>query len=111
MSRPINPFTVDLRHAFRPMCRCESCTCTRIFAMKDGHILIAHMDQINQLTRDAAAAAFKQKEAMNRRLRFIEGIVAAAIHRNAGWGSSSESSGSADGLAAAAERILRISPS
>ena len=97
-STSINPFTVDLRHAFRPKCRCESCTRIRIFAMKDGHILIAHIDQIDRLTRDAASprfagggssslsvsgadgktAAFKQKEAEDRRLRFIEGIVAAA---------------------------------
>ena len=120
MSTPINPFTVDLRHAFRPMCRCESCTCTRIAAMKDGHILIAHMNQINQLTRDAAAAAFKQKEAEHRRLRFIEGIVAAAIHHNAMDGSSSVPISFADGNTAAtnsmnqlvaAAGVLRISSS
>ena len=76
-STPINPFTVDLRHTFRPMCLCESCTRTRIAAMKDGHILIAHIDQIDRLTH----AAFKQKQATDRRLRFIEGIVAVAVER------------------------------
>ena len=73
-STSINPFTVDLRHAFRPKCLCESCTRTRIGAMKDGHILIAHINEIDRLTH----AALKRKEAGDRRLRFIEGIVAAA---------------------------------
>jgi len=76
-STPINPFTVDLRHSFRPICLCKSCTRIRIAAMKNGHILIAHIDQIDRLTH----AAFKQKEAEHRRLRFIEGIVAVAVER------------------------------
>jgi hypothetical protein len=42
--------------------------------MKDGHILIAHINEIDRLTH----AALKRKEAGDRRLRFIEGIVAAA---------------------------------
>lgn len=73
-STSINPFTVDLRHAFRPKCLCESCTRTRIGAMKDGHILIAHMDEIDRLTH----AAFEQKQATDRRLRVIDEIVAKA---------------------------------
>ena len=72
-STSINPFTVDLRHAFRPKCLCESCTRTRIGAMKDGHILIAHINEIDRLTH------------------------AAASRRNAGGGSSSLSVSSADG--------------
>ena len=104
MSTPINPFTVDLRHAVRPMGLCESCTRTRIRAMKDGHILIVHMDEIDRLTH----AAFNQKQAEHRRLQFIEGIVAAAIHRNAMDGSSSLPISGADGKAAAAG-VLHIS--
>jgi hypothetical protein len=42
--------------------------------MKDGRIIADHLDKINEQCR----AAFKQKEAIDRRLRFIEGIVAAA---------------------------------
>jgi hypothetical protein len=42
--------------------------------MKDGHILIAHMDEIDRLTH----AAFKQKQATDRRLRVIDEIVAKA---------------------------------
>jgi len=106
MSRPINPFTVDLRHAFRPMCQCESCTRTRILTMKGGDRLIMHLDRMNQITRDAQAAAaatshyfawggssslsvsslhgkaaasfVEQTETENRTLRFINEIVAAA---------------------------------
>ena len=73
-STSINPFTVPLGHAPRPKCRCESCTRMRIGAMKDGHILIAHIDQIDQLTRDA----LKRNQEADRRLRFINEIVAAA---------------------------------
>jgi len=73
-STSINPFTVPLGHAPRPNCQCESCTRTRILAMKDGRIIADHLDKINEQCR----AAFKQKEAIDRRLRFIEGIVAAA---------------------------------
>ena len=73
-STAINPFTVDLHHSLRPKCECESCTRTRILAMKDGHILIAHMDEIDRLTH----AAFKQKQATDRRLRVIDEIVAKA---------------------------------
>jgi len=74
-STSINPFIVDLRHAFRPKCLCESCTRTRIAEMKDGHILIAHINEIDRLTHDA----LKRKEATDRRLRFINEIVAAAV--------------------------------
>jgi len=42
--------------------------------MKDGHILIAHMDEIDRLTH----AAFEQKQATDRRLRVIDEIVAKA---------------------------------
>ena len=105
-STSINPFTVPLGHAPRPKCRCESCTRIRIGAMKDGHILIAHIDQIDRLTRDA----LKRNQEADRRLRFINEIVAAAVTpRFAGSGSSSLPVSSADGKAAAG--VLRISSS
>jgi hypothetical protein len=42
--------------------------------MKDGHILIAHMDEIDRLTH----AAFKHHQAADRRLRVIDEIIAKA---------------------------------
>jgi len=77
-STPINPFTVDLRHPFRPKCLCESCTRTRIAAMKDGDILLAHYDRLDKMCRDALEAKRKTQTAEYRRLQFINEIIAAA---------------------------------
>jgi len=92
-STPINPFTVDLRHSLRPKCECESCIRTRLLARKDGHILVAHLDRMNEQCH----AAMKQKEVDSRRLKLVEAIVAAATNRM-------------DQLLTATN-ILRISPS
>ena len=46
-------------------------------SMKDGRIIADHLDKINEQCR----AAFKQKEAEDHRLRFIDGIVAVAVER------------------------------
>jgi len=79
-STAINPFTVDLRHSLRPKCECESCTRTRILAMKDGHILVAHLDRLNEQCHAAMkqTEAMKQKEVDSRRLNLVTAIVAAA---------------------------------
>jgi len=92
-STSINPFTVDLRHSLRPNCECESCTRTRILARKDGYILVAHLDRLNEQCH----AAMKQKETESRRLKLVTTIVTAAMNRM-------------DQLVTATN-ILRISPS
>ena len=92
-STPINPFTVDLRHPLRPNCQCESCIRTRLLARKDGRILVAHLDRLNE----QCLAAMKQKEVDSRRLKLVTTIVDAATSRM-------------DQLLTATN-ILRISPS
>ena len=105
-STPINPFTVDLRHSLRPNCQCESCTRTRILAMKDGYILVAHLDRLNEQCH----AAMKQKETESRRIvtaatSHMDQLVTAASPRLA------EGSSSNAPEIVTATNILRISPS